>query len=72
MINFVSSKNTDEEHEMPSKSDNIKIMISDKADEVNEELFELFLNKYQLELETSMGGYDFIFILNCCITNVIK
>ena len=72
MINFVSSKNTDEEHEMPSKSDNIKIMISDKADEVNEELFELFLNRYQLELETSMGGYDFIFILNCCITNVIK
>ena len=72
MINFVSSKNTDEEHEMPSKSDNIKIMISDKADEVNEELFELFLNRYQLELETSMRGYDFIFILNCCITNVIK
>ena len=36
----MSSKETDEEHVMQSKSDNNKIMINDKADEVTEELFE--------------------------------
>ena len=38
-INFVSQRETDEEHVMHSKSDNIKIMINDKADEDIEELF---------------------------------
>ena len=33
-INFMSSKDTDEECIMHSKSDNIEIMINDKADEV--------------------------------------
>lgn len=36
----MSSKETDEEHVMQSKSDNNEIMINDKADEVTEELFE--------------------------------
>ena len=46
---------------MHSKRDNIEIMITDKADEVIEELFESLLNRYQIELETSMRGSDFIF-----------
>ena len=32
---------------MDSKSDNMEIMINDKADEVVEELFESLLNRYQ-------------------------
>ena len=33
-INFISSKDTDEERVMHSKSDNIEIIIHNKADEV--------------------------------------
>ena len=40
-INFVSSKNNDEEPVMHSKTDNIEIMIKDKTNEVIEKLFEL-------------------------------
>ena len=39
-INYISSKGTDKEHVIHSKSDNIEIMVNDKADEVTEELFE--------------------------------
>ena len=46
---------------MYSKSDNIEIMINDKADEVIEELFQSLLFKYQVGLEISMRGSDFIF-----------
>ena len=31
-INFISSKDNDEEHVMHSKSDNIELMINDKTD----------------------------------------
>ena len=43
------------------ESDNIEIMINDKADEVIKKLFESFLNRYQIGLETSMRSSDFIF-----------
>ena len=33
-INFISSKNKDEERVMHSKSDNIKVMINHNGDEV--------------------------------------
>ena len=36
--NFISSRDNDEEHLIHSNSGNIKIMISDKADEVIKEL----------------------------------
>ena len=36
-------------------------MINDKADEVIEELFESFVNSFQIGLETSIRGSDFIF-----------
>ena len=36
-------------------------MICDKADKVIEELSEPFLYRYQIRLETSMKGSDFIF-----------
>ena len=42
---------------MHSKSNNIEIMINDKADEVIEKIFESILNKYQIRLETSLLYY---------------
>ena len=39
-INFISSKDDDEERAMHLKSDNIEIMINDQPDKVIEELFE--------------------------------
>ena len=36
-------------------------MIYDKGDKVIEELFESFLSKCQISLETQMRGSDFIF-----------
>ena len=41
-INFLSSKDTDEESLMHSVSDNIETMINDKADQVIEELLNYF------------------------------
>ena len=37
---------------MHSKSDNIEIMINDKADEVIGERFESILSRYQIGIET--------------------
>ena len=60
-INFFSFRDTDEEHVMHSNSENTEFMIYDNADEVIEELFKSFLNRYQIGLETSMRGSDFVF-----------
>ena len=46
---------------MHAKSDNIELMVYDNADKVIEEPFEWLLNRYEIGLETSMGGNDFIF-----------
>ena len=46
---------------MHSKSDNIEIMINEKAYKVSEKRFELLLNRYHIRLETSMRRSDFIF-----------
>ena len=45
---------------MRLKSDNIEIMINDKAAEVMEGLLSL-LSRNQIGLETSMKGSDFVF-----------
>ena len=47
-INFISSKDNDEERVMHSRSDNTEITINEKADEVIEERFESLLNRYHL------------------------
>lgn len=59
---------------MPSNdNDNIEIMTNNKADEVREELFQSLLSGYQIRLETSMKGNNFIFdSVHYCIRNVIK
>ena len=59
--------NNDEERVMHSKSDNIGIMVNDKADGIIEKLFNSFKNRYQNNLE-SMKGIMFSY----CIINVMK
>ena len=60
-INFICSKDNDEEHVMLLKSYKIEIMVNHKADEVVEELFYSFLSRYPVGLETSMKVSDFVF-----------
>ena len=48
---------------MHSKSNNIEFMSHDNENEVVDELFESLLSKYQIGLEISMRGRDFIFDL---------
>ena len=50
-INFVSSKGTDKECEMHSRSDKIEITIYGKAKEVIQSLFESLFNRYQIGLK---------------------
>ena len=54
-INFMSSKDTDEEHVKRSKSDNIEIMINDKTDEVVKDVFESLLSRYQKRFRRISG-----------------
>ena len=55
-INFMSSKDNNEECVMHSKSENVKIMINDKEDKVIEEHFQ----SLQVGLETSRKGSDLV------------
>ena len=50
-----------EERVMHPRSDNIEMMINDKANELIEELFQSRLFRYQTGLETSKKGGKFIF-----------
>ena len=49
------------QHLIHSKSENIKLMIYDKADKVIKELFQSPFSRYQIVFETSMKGSHFIF-----------
>ena len=61
-INFISSKNDSvETRPMCTKSNNVEIMIDSETDEVIEDLFDSFLQRYQEELEESMKRSEFIF-----------
>ena len=60
-INFAPSEDINEERAMHSQSANMKIMINDEADEVTEELFESPFSRYNIGLEDSMKGSDFMF-----------
>ena len=58
--NFISSLGNVEECIIHSKSDNMKIMINDEADEVIGELFDSLKNRYRNNLE-SMKGSELVF-----------
>ena len=60
-INFISSKDAEEEPVMHSRSNNIKFTSYNDANEVVDEHFESLRSRYQGNLETSMRGSDFIF-----------
>ena len=60
-INFIFSKDTEEERVMHSTSVNIKFTPYNNENEVVNELFDLLRLKYQDNLNTSMRGSDFIF-----------
>ena len=57
----MSSKDNDEERVMHSKRTNM--MVNDKEGKVIGEIFLSLLSTYQIELETSVKGSDFI--LDC-------
>ena len=61
-INFISLKpGSDETRVMHTKSDNEEIMTGSDTDEIIEELFEPFLQRYEQNLEEKMKGSDFEF-----------
>ena len=60
-VNFVSSKDSDENRTMHTKSNNVEIMMRSGTDEINEELFKSLLQKYQEGLEESMRGSEFVY-----------
>ena len=61
-INFISLKpGSDETGIMHTRSDNIEIMIGDDNDDITEELFRSFLQKYEENLQNKMRGSDFEF-----------
>ena len=59
-INFISSKDV-EARVMHSRNDNVKYTSYNDVNEVVDKLFESLRSRYQVNLETSMRGRDFIF-----------
>ena len=59
-INFISSKDSEEECVMHSNNGNIKFTPYGDAN-VTDKLFKSLRSRYQENLETSMKGSDFIF-----------
>ena len=60
-INFISSEDdNNEKRVMHSKSDNIKIIVSDEADQVIKKVFDSLKNRYQNNLK-SMRSSEFVF-----------
>ena len=60
-INFISSKDVEEERVMHSRSNNIKFTPYNDVSEVVDELFDSLRSKYHENLEKSMGESDYIF-----------
>ena len=62
-INFISSKDSDETHNLRAKSNNTEIISGNKTNKIIDELFESLLQNYQKDLEESMIGSNFILIV---------
>ena len=61
VINFISSKDSDEIRIMRAKSNDMEIMMVIEIDEINEEPFESLLQKYQEGLEEKIRESEFAF-----------
>ena len=62
-ITFISSKDSDETHNLRAKNNNIEIITGNKTNKIIDELFESLLQNYQKDLEESMIGSNFILIV---------
>ena len=60
-INFVSSLDSMQFHEMYTKSDNMEIIIGIETNDIITGRFNSLLKKYQEGLETKMKGSSFTF-----------
>ena len=60
-INFIFSKNVEEERVMHSKRDNTEFMIYDNVNGIADEPFKTPVSRYQGNLEISVRGSDFNF-----------
>ena len=62
-IFFFSEDDNDDECVLHSRSDKIKIVISDEADEVIKKNFDLLKNRYQNNLQSVRGSeFGFIYV----------
>ena len=61
IINFISSKDSDEIRTMHKKNNNIKIIMDNETDEIIEKHFESLLQKYQEGLEEKLEVSEFVF-----------
>ena len=61
IINFISSKDSDEIRTMHKKNNNIEIIMDNETDEIIEKHFESLLQKYQEGLEEKMEVSEFVF-----------
>ena len=60
LINFTSSKDSNEIRTMHTKSHNTEIMMGSETDKIIKKLFESFLQNYHKDLEETMIGSVFI------------
>ena len=60
-LSLFLQEGVEQESLMHSKSGNIEFMLYDNANEIVHKFFESRLSRYQIDLETSIKGSDFIF-----------
>ena len=60
-INFISSKDSGETRTMHTRSNNAVVMVGSETNEIIEDFFKSFLQKYQQGLEESMRGSEFVY-----------
>ena len=61
IINFMSSKDSDEVCTKDTKSNSIEIMMGNETDKIIEKHFESLFQKYDEGLEEKMRGREFVF-----------
>ena len=61
IINFISSKDSDEIYTIHAKSNNMEFMMGNGTDEIIKKLFESLLLKCQEGLEGKKRGSEFLF-----------
>ena len=59
-INFISSKDSDETRTMHTKNNNVEIMVGSETNEIVQDFFKSFLQKYQEGLKESMRENEFV------------